>query len=442
MEINVFKFGGASVNSADGILNLGKILNRYSGQKLILVISAMGKTTNALEELLGHYFADDTISMNEKYQKIREFHFDILHRLFPDEENPVFPEVESLFEKLKDYLQKGHPSSGGKKGSYDFEYDQIVSYGELVSTSIIHHALVLQGIVSRLFDVRTLVRTDSSYRDAIVDWDTTPALIKDHMERYFLPDSETGQVATTQGFIGGDCKGHTTTLGREGSDYTAAIFAYSLGIKELTIWKDVPGVMNADPKWFKNASRIDLLSYREAIELAYYGASVIHPKTIKPLENAGIRLIVKSFLNPDDPGTSIENIHQWNISIPFYIRKLNQALISISPRDFSFIVEENLSHIFKIFALHHVKVNVMQNSAISFTVCVDNSNHSLKGLIAEMQKDYTVRYNDGVELYTIRHYNPSAIRRVTRNRRILMEQKTRNTIHLVVIPEGLQESHI
>jgi len=440
MEIKVFKFGGASVNSAKGIQNLVSILKRYRDDHILMVVSAMGKTTNALEELLKYYMTDDAVSMVDSFHKIRNYHFDILYEIFPDRQNPVFSEVDNLFDQLRGHLRKGHLTKDGK-GEYAFEYDQVVSYGELISTSITHHFLNLHGIHSSLYDARKLVRTDSAFMDARVDWDTTKKLIRSAVQKHFK-SSRNGQVALTQGFIGSDQEGNTTTLGREGSDYTAAIFAFSLGIKEVTIWKDVPGVMNADPKWFKNAKKIDSLSFREAIELAYYGASIIHPKTIKPLENANITLLVRSFVDPGQPGTRIENIKEWNISTPIYIRKQNQVLISISPRDFSFIVEENLSQVFKILAAHQVKVNVMQNSAISFSLCVDQNHHALPLLLAELQKNFIVRYNDDAELYTIRHYNPAAIRRISKNRKVLLEQKTRNTVHLVVIPESRQESHI
>jgi aspartate kinase len=248
----------------------------------------------------------------------------------------------------------------------------------------------------------------------------------------FKEDHSTRKVAVLQGFIGGDKAGNTTTLGREGSDYTAAIVAHSLKTKEVTIWKDVPGVMNADPKWFEHAEKLDQLSYREAIELAYYGASVIHPKTIKPLENANITLHVKSFLEPDTDGTTIRQLKEWKVSHPIYILKRNQVLISISPRDFSFIVEENLSHIFDLLAKHHVKVNVMQNSAISFTICVDADLVTGKDVLDALTENYTLRYNENVELITIRHFTDDAVRYATKGRKILMEQKTRNTVHLVV----------
>ena len=435
MEIKVFKFGGASVNSAKGIRNLGEILKGYSGHHLMLIISAMGKTTNALEELLGYYLSGYSVSLVDTYHKIRDYHLEIIHQLFTNKENPVFGEVEDLFDHLRGYLRNQHVSSSGSKRSYDFEYDQIVSYGELISTKIIHHFLLISGVPSKLFDARKLICTDSSFRDAGVDWISTGDQIRREILEEFFANPNTAKVGLTQGFIGSDPEGNTTTLGREGSDFTASIFAFSLRTKEVTIWKDVPGVMNADPKWFKDPVKIDLLSYREAVELAYYGASVIHPKTIKPLENANIRLVVRSFVNPDEPGTSVENIAEWTIVTPIFIRKSNQALISISPRDFSFIVEKNLSQIFQLFANYNVKVNVMQNSAISFTVCIDNTNQSLRQMITELQKNYTVLFNEDVELFTIRHYNPKAIRKIEKIGKVKLEQKTERTVHLVIKPE-------
>jgi aspartate kinase len=440
MEIKVFKFGGASVNSAEGIRNLASILRRFQEQKILVVVSAMGKTTNALEELLGFYMADDVLPMIETFDRMRDYHFAIIKELFPGKDHPVYVETESFFDRIRGNIRRGHLLPGGK-GDYRYEYDQIVCYGELISTTIIHHYLTSEGIENSLFDARELVRTDSTFMDARIDWDITKQYIRD-----FIADPsispENASIAITQGFIGKDAEGNTTTLGREGSDFTAAIFAYSLGVKEVTIWKDVPGVMNADPKWFRNPKKIDTLSFREAIELAFYGASIIHPKTIKPLENADITLFVKSFIDPDLPGTKIRSLEEWTIATPIFIRKQNQLLISISPRDFSFIVEENLSQVFKMLAAHQVKVNVMQNSAISFSICVDNNHHALPQLILEFQKDFRVRYNDGVELYTIRHYNPASIRRISKSRKILMEQKTRNTVHLVVTQGSQPESHI
>jgi aspartate kinase len=427
----VFKFGGASVNSAEGVRNVVSILGLFPDEPIVMILSAMGKTTNALEEVLRFYLEDDAIGMVESFYLMKAYHEDILHDLFKEEHHPVFAEVEALFEQLRIYLGNGQLIRG-KNREYNFEYDQVVSYGELLSATIVHHYLRFAGIISQLFDARELIRTDSEFRNAKVDWVFTRKKIRSKMKDYFSGFEDFRKVAVLQGFIGGDVNGNTTTLGREGSDYTAAIIAHSLKTKEVTIWKDVPGVMNADPKWFKNAKKLDILSYREAIELAYYGASVIHPKTIKPLENGRITLRVKSFLHPELPGTSITHLEELNVSIPVYIQKKNQVLISISPRDFSFIVEENLSQIFELLAQHHIKVNVMQNSAISFTICVDADRNSAMEALASLLENFSILYNENVELITIRHYNSAAIKRITKGRKILMEQKTRNTVHLVV----------
>ena len=440
MEIKVFKFGGASVKDAEGIRNLVNVLNRYRDHNLLVVISAMGKTTNALEELLKFYMTDDALSMIEVFNRIRDYHFEIMDEIFPDKKDPVYAEAEGLFERLRGHIRKGHLTRNGK-GEYNFEYDQIVSYGELISSVIVLHYLIREGFSCTLADARELIRTDSSFTDARIDWNETGKLIRSGVNKQ-LPKKGKPGIILTQGFIGSDGKGNVTTLGREGSDFTAAIFAFSLGIKELTIWKDVPGVMNGDPKWFRNPRKIDSLSFLEAIELAYYGASIIHPKTIKPLENADITLFVRSFLEPDQPGTRIENLKEWTISSPVYIRKQNQVLISISPHDFSFIVEENLSQLFRMLSQYQVKVNVMQNSAISFSICVDNNPYSLPILLDELQKNYSVRYNDNAELFTIRHYNAPAIKKIVKDKKVLLEQKTRNTVHLVVIPGSQPENHI
>ncbi len=431
MQIKVFKFGGASVNSADGVRNVASILNKFPAEHLMVVVSAMGKTTNALEEMLAHYLAKDSLQMVESFQKIHDYHFAIMKDLFPQKSHPAYLHVTHLFEQLRGILRKGHLTPGYIL-NHDFEYDQVVCYGELISTAIVNHHLEDAGLSPALFDARDLIKTNASYRDAKVDWKKTSSKIKKEIGGYFKSRSGERKVALTQGFIGSDPENNSTTLGREGSDYSAAVFAYVLKTKEVTIWKDVPGILNADPKWFNKAKKLDRLSYREAIELAYFGASVIHPKTIKPLENANIRLRVRSFINPDLEGTSVESLDAWDVPFPIYIRKQNQVLISISPRDFSFIVEENLSEIFNILAKHKVRVNVMQNSAISFSICVDSDHLTASGCINALQKDYTVRYNDNLELFTIRHYTPAALRRITGNRKVLLEQKTRSTVHLVV----------
>jgi aspartate kinase len=430
METRVFKFGGASVNSAGGFKNVARIIGRFRGDRIVAVVSAMGKTTNALEELLDHYLTGDSLRLIEVFDRIRQSHMSVLALLIPDNSHPVYGEIQSLFDQLRGYIRKGHLYEKTSKGR-DFEYDQIVSYGELFSSCILFHYLSLKRLDAKLFDARELIATDWNYRDARVDWERTGIRVNEAVGQW-LSQKTSGCVALTQGFIGSDPELHTTTLGREGSDFTAAILAYTLKTPEVTIWKDVPGVLNADPKWFRHPKKLPLVSYREAIELAYYGASVIHPKTIRPLENAGIRLYVKSFRNPSAPGTLIRNIERWSISFPIYIRKQSQVLISLSPRDFSFIVEENLGHIFGILARHKARANVTQNSAISFSVCIDLDRHSLSELLEELSLNYEVRYNANVELYTIRHYTSQAIRRLSKGKTVLLEQKTRNTVHLVI----------
>ena len=431
MDIKIFKFGGASVNSSKGVINVISVINSFPRENIVMVVSAMGKMTNSFEELLRFYMSGEHNPMLECYNRIKDFHLEMLKELFQDTNHTVFAETQNILDQLLGHILNEN-NLKKKKQDYDFEYDQLVSFGELLATSIVHHYLILTGTSSRLFDARELIKTDSSYREANVDWKLTEERISLKMSDYFTTKNPTRRVAVIQGFIGGDKHGNTTTLGREGSDFTAAIFAHSLKTKEVTIWKDVPGVMNADPKWFKHARKLDILSYREAIELAFYGASIIHPKTIKPLENANIKLHVKSFLQPELEGTTIEYLANWKLLHPIYILKPNQVLISISPKDFSFIVEENLSQIFDILANHHVRANVMQNSAISFTICVDGDRLSGSDVLSELQKNYTLRYNENVELITIRHYNPAAIRNIVKEREILMEQKTRNTIQLVL----------
>lgn len=430
MEIKIFKFGGASVKHAEGVKNLARILKIYENQPMVVILSAMGKTTNALEQLLVHYRQKDPVALVESFEQIKNYHFQILRELFPNPNHPVYGAVISLFDQLKGYIRRGHLYLSSDPG-YDFEYDQIVGYGELISTTVVHHYLSDAGFKNRLFDVRELIRTDSTFRDAKVDWQVSEAAITKAIYGYFQT-SGTGRIALTQGFLGGDRAGNTTTLGREGSDYSAAIFAYALKSKEVTIWKDVPGVMNADPKWKQDAVALSTLSYREAIELAYYGASVIHPKTIKPLENAGITLKVKSFLDPESEGTTIEGLSEWAIHTPIIIRKPDQVLISLSPHDFSFIAEENLSEIFRILTEFKVRVNVMQNSAVSFSFCVDHDPRKLPPLLDRLREHYTTRYNDGVDLCTIRHYDSETISELIAGRKVLLEQRSRNTLQVVM----------
>ncbi len=420
--MKVFKFGGASVKDAEAVKNVATILKQYPDQNIVVVLSAMGKTTNALERLTNAYFFSEENKTAETenaatvLEEIKKYHFDIIEQLFPDKVHPIYNEINNAFVEL-DWAIEEAPSH-----SYDHEYDQIVSIGEIVSTKIVNAYLNQAGIKSKWQDVRDFIQTDNTYREGNVDWELTQRLSQS------LATSE--GITVTQGFIGGTSENFTTTLGREGSDYTAAIIAFTSNAESVTIWKDVPGVLNADPKWFAETKKIEHLSYHDAIELAYYGATVIHPKTIKPLQNKKIPLYVKSFLNPGDAGTII-NEDQSSLPLPCFIFKVNQVLISISPKDFSFIVEENFSAIYKLFAEKQVKINMMQNSAISFSVCIDNEVHKLPDLIKTLQKDYRVLYNENLELITIRYYDQATIDRVTIDKKVLLEVKSRYTVQLV-----------
>lgn len=431
MKPNIFKFGGASVHHAEGVRNMAGIVEKYRDRGLIVIVSAMGKTTNALESVLKYYMDNDPIALIEKFREIEHDHFSLARDLFSDPAHPVFGELDSLFNQLRGYIRKGHLYTPEKPG-FDHEYDQIVSFGELFSTCIIHHYLVYVGLDARYHDVRELIRTDDTFREARIDWEETTAKIRKQFVSGEEHELTPGIIHITQGFIAGGPGGITTTLGREGSDYSAAIFAYSLNINEMVIWKDVPGVMNADPKWMPDAIRLETLSYREAVELAYYGASVIHPKTIRPLENANIILHVKSFLAPDTPGTRIGNLSQWRIETPVYIRKTGQMLISLSARDFSFILEENLGDIFATLARFKVKVNLMHNSAISFTICIDHDPHRTTPLLEYLGGQYEIRYNSPVSLITIRHYDDHAVTLATGTREVLMDLRSRTTCQLVI----------
>lgn len=414
--MKVFKFGGASVKDADSVRNVASVLKKFSGEQLIVVVSAMGKITNSLEILADSFFSkkDDARSILDQ---IKKYHVDILKNLFSDPSHPVYSGVNTVFLEMEKNLLRS-PSD-----QYNKEYDQIVSQGEVLSSIIVSAFLNEAGIKNSWLDVREVIKTDDTYREGKVDWDKTAGL---------TPVILKGKgVVVTQGFLGKTADGFTTTLGREGSDYTAAILAFCTNAESVTIWKDVPGVMNADPKWFDETKLIDQMSYQDAIELSYYGATVIHPKTIKPLQNKKIPLYVRSFIQPDEKGTLI-NDQQSQLPIPCFIFKVNQILLSISPKDFSFIVEENFSDIFKIFAEHNVKINVMQNSAISFSVCTDNDVRKIPDLIKTLQKKFRILYNEDLELITIRYYDQPTIDRVCLGKKVFMEHKSRYTVQLVV----------
>jgi len=416
--MKVFKFGGASVKDVESVRNVVSVLKKFPNQKIIVVVSAMGKITNALEKLTNAFFLkqkDATSTLEE----IRKYHFDIIRNLFPDSYNPIYENVQIVFNEIEKKIISSPSDEYGK------EYDQIVSVGEIVSTKIVSAYLNEFGVKNDWLDIRGIIKTDNTYREGKVNWKLTEKFAKEYFGMH------KSEIILTQGFLGGTSDNFTTTLGREGSDYTAAILAYCTNAESVIIWKDVPGVMNADPKWFDETKLIDQLSYQDAIELSYYGATVIHPKTIKPLQNKKIPLYVKSFLHPDEKGTMI-NDKQSQLPIPCFIFKVNQILLSISPKDFSFIVEENFSDIFKIFSEYHVKINVMQNSAISFSVCLDNNTIKIPTLVIALQEKFRVLYNDKLELITIRYYNQPTIDRVCIGKKILLEHKSRYTVQLVV----------
>jgi aspartate kinase len=428
--MRVYKFGGASVKDPDSVRNVARIIRDHGGGPLVVVISAMAKTTNALEKLTSCYMEGDAAGMEKKFVEIRDFHLAIAKELFTDPRHPVFDVLKQSFYHLHYYIRE-------KPGSnYNYEYDRIVSTGELVSTQIVSHYLNDTGVANQLFPAQKLIITDAHFRDAHVDWILTPRVIKSKLSPYLRQGQDAGKpsIIVTQGFIGGTSQGFTTTLGREGSDYTAAVLAYSLDAEEVVIWKDVPGLLNADPKLFRETLLMPNISYQEAIELSYYGATVIHPKTLKPLLKKGIPLKVKSFTEPGSPGTIINQNPENDHLVPSYIFKFNQVLVSIFPRDFSFIAEQNLSRIFADFAKHGVKINLMQNSAISFSVCFDRDQVKTPALLRDLEKNFNVKYNSGLELITIRHYEKANTEPVIKDREVLLEQKSRTTLQLVVKP--------
>jgi len=413
------------VKDAKSVKNVVKVLSLYPGENLLVVVSAMGKTTNAMEQITSAYIDGKNNSLLKQLKNLKKFHSNIINDLFTDA-TATHNKVNRILELLDDVLSKKPVKN------YDKVYDGIVPYGELVSTTIIAQYLVASGIQCTWLDARKVIRTDDCHREARIDWKITTSRIKAFVKKTFKGRSGKQRIVLTQGFIGANAKNHSTTLGREGSDFTAAIFGHVLGAEDVTIWKDVPGVLNADPKWFDETALLPQLSYKDAIELAYYGATVIHPKTIKPLENKKIPLRVKSFLKPRGKGTVI-NDAVYKKLVASFIFRIDQAVISISVHDFSFIVEENLSLIFDLFARRRVKINVMQNSAISFLVSVDNDKRKLPALVNDLKDHFNVSFTKGkIELITIRYYNQKTIDRVMVKKQLLLEQKGPTTVQLVV----------
>ena len=409
----VYKFGGASVKDSKSIKNILDIVLSANFDNLIIVISAMGKTTNALEKITNLAFNDKDFS--QEILKLKDYHIEIAVNLVNNQE--IINKINAIFDNIEDAIKKY------KSRDFDFFYDQIVSFGEILSTTIISYYLNNEQLTNKYVDSRKIIITDDNYKNANINYKTTAENIKNLT-------TQNHKIIITQGFIG-STGNSATTLGREGSDYSAAVYAYFTNAESLTIWKDVDGILTADPRIFNDTVKLDKISYSEAIELAYFGAQVIHPKTIKPLENKNIPLFVKSFINSYSEGTKITKINEKIKLQPIFIIKENQVLLSISPKDFSFIVEQNLSNIFQILSDFKISANLFQHSAISFSICIDNS-QKLKSLIETLNRNYKVKYNLNLQLATIRHYTSDAIDKIVNNKKILVQQKSRNTVRFVM----------
>ncbi len=416
--MKIFKFGGASVKDADGVRNLERVLKLTGYENVLVVVSAMGKTTNALEDIIAAY-ENHPEELNQKIMALEAFHLEIVNDLLGSQKDPLVEKVRSLFLEMKHFFEHT------KSPNHSFIYDQTVSFGELISTTIIAHYLKEKGFPSQWLDARQCVKTDSYYRDANLNWEQTQTEIKAQVQG--------NNLFITQGFIGSDANNFTTTLGREGSDYSAAIFAYALGATSVTIWKDVPGVLNGDPRHFNDTQLLHQISYREAIELAFYGASVIHPKTLQPLQRKEIPLYVRSFVNPEGKGTSVSKGKTLEPHVPCFILKQNQVLLKLSSLDFSFIVEENISEIFAMLSRFQMRVELIQNSAISFSVVLNNKYNRLEELLTELRAKFKVTVTEDVKLFTIRHFDQAAKEKVRGyGDKILLQQRNKETLQVVL----------
>jgi aspartate kinase len=414
--MEIYKFGGASVKDADAVKNLARIVNEFA-DPLVIVVSAMGKTTRTLERLVDAYFHQD-VHVHKIYEEIYQYHHEVIETLFP-EGHIAISEVEAVFTDLKEKI-KSHPSQ-----TFNFEYDQIVSFGEIISTTIVSLYLNHFGILSEWVDIRNVIITDSNYREARVDFEVSA---RNANEKFTNKDLN---VFVTQGFLGSTTNNHTTTLGLEGSDYTAALLAAFLSAESVTVWKNVPGILNADPKWFDATVKLDKLNFTDAIELAFYGASVLHPKTIQPIKQNNIPLYVKSFIDPKAEGTIIGDF-AYDKLIPSFIFKIDQVLINIHPENLSFIAEDNLGIIFGILAKFGLKVNLMQNTAVSFRICVNNDSTRIPLVVSELEKYYQISSESNLELITIRYYDQATIERVLVEKEVILEQHSNKNVQMVV----------
>lgn len=414
--MRIFKFGGASIKDAEAIRNVLLVLKTVGYDNSLIVASAIGKTTNALEAVINAYFKQPE-KLKDAIQNVKNAHLTIANDLFDNKNHLIFDKINVLFGEMEFFL------SINKSPNYNFVYDQVVSYGEIVSTTILSYFFNEQNIECIWIDARNMIKTDTIYRDGTVDWEKTENNIKNQIQ------SE--KLYITQGFIGSDANHFSVTLGREGSDYSAAIFAYCLNAGSVTIWKDVPGVLNADPRYFEETILLNQISYREAIELAFYGASVIHPKTLQPLQRKEIPLYVKSFANPTLAGTTVSKGADLDPSVSCFIVKKNQLLVSFASKDFSFIMEDQVSEIFKLFAEQHIKVNVIQNSAISFTVCVEDKFCHFTELLDKLKDNFKIKCDYDVSLYTIRHFTDEAAQKIIADKTVLLQQISQNTMQIV-----------
>lgn len=415
--MKVYKFGGASVKDAKGVKNFLSTLQALNTKEVLIVISAMGKMTNAFESVVNAYF-DKKNDVREKLEETNLFHVNILKDLDFKKDHPVYDDIEQIFTEINEFMTSNNSTD------YDYVYDQIVSQGEFLSTKICSAFLLENSIDHDWLDVRKCIKTNSDFRRARIDWETTCTLINKQVN--------ISGMTITQGFLGSDNYGRTTTLGREGSDYTAGIFAYCLDAEEVSIFKDVQGVLNADPREFKRTTLLQEISYKEAIEMAFYGASVIHPKTLQPLQRKGIPLKVRSFLDTSLEGTLIGSGLDIVPRIPCFIVKKEQILISVSDREFHFVMEEDISQIFRLLHEFKMKVNLIQNSALSFSVCIENNFNNFKALLKALEPKYMVKYNEGLTLYTIRHFNEIDINEIEQGREVLLKQRSRETVQVIV----------
>ena len=402
--IHVFKFGGASVKDAKAVLNVVELIQKHDQSNLVVVVSAMGKTTNKLEDIFNSFINKDKEAYLKSTKELKTFHTNIIQDLFEGDSLEQINEIiNALFHKISSFYEH-HENE-----NQSYLYDQLIPYGEMLSSKIIQHCLEKSGVKSSWLDARKCIKTDSNYQNANVDWNLTEKEINERLNQLY----SIGRVVVSQGFVGSNSNEDSTTLGREGSDYSAGIFAYASDAKEVIIWKDVPGMLNADPKYFEDTIKLEQISFKEAIELSYYGASVIHPKTIKPLQNKNIPLYVKSFIHPEQKGTIIQKRTENDDAIPSFIFKKNQVLFSIMPKDFSFLIEENLSDIFLKLSRINAHINIMQNSALSFSFLMDDKMEIVSQVKAALESSFIVKYNTDLELVTIRHYDQQTIDFVT-----------------------------